>query len=101
MRFVANLKSGLAVHKVDLDLSHVEMTQEQKHIATKLFDGAKNQTIDVDANDPCESGKCLASSLLPADEFAKIRGLKGKLGGHLSPEWIIIDFCIHAIRHKN
>jgi hypothetical protein len=87
MRFVANLKSGLAVHKVDLDLSHVEMTQ--------------NQTIDVDANDPCESGKCLASSLLPADEFAKIRGLKGKLGGHLSPEWIIIDFCIHAIRHKN
>jgi len=101
MRFSANLKSGRATHVLDVDLSDVEMTQEQRAITNKLFDKAKAITLDVNANDPCEEGKCLASSLLSADEFAKIRGLKAQLGERISSEWIIIDFCIHPVRHRD
>ena len=101
MRFAATLKSGSSTHKLDLDVSEANMTEEQKRIASKLFEKAKDHPIDVDKKDPCEEGKCLASSLLSPDEFSKIRGLKAQLGSHITPEWIIIDFCIHPIIHRN
>jgi hypothetical protein len=101
MKFSTNLKSGRAIHALQMDLADVAMTDEQRAIATKLFDKAKDQTIDLDGNDSCEDGKCLASSLLSGDEFAKIRGLKAQLGEQISGEWIIIDFCIHPVRHKD
>ena len=100
MHFVTKLKSGSATHTLDLDLSHVNMTAEQRTIASKLFDKAKNEVIDVNAKDPCTEGKCLASKLLTPGEFEQVRGLKAQLGGHISSEWIIIDFCIHPINHK-
>lgn len=101
MRFAANLKSGSSVHKLDLDVRSVEMTEAQRAIAAKLFEKVKDQEIDLDKKDPCEEGHCLASAHLSADEFAQIRGLKAKLGTQITPEWVIIDFCIHPIIHKN
>jgi hypothetical protein len=101
MRFKTKLKSDTGEHELDVDLSHVHMTSEQRAIADKLFRSVQNETIDVRVVDPCEVGKCLASKHLPPDEFAKIRGLKAELASNITPNWIIIDFCIHPVVHKN
>ncbi len=96
MRFRAKLKSNTGDHELDLDLSHVHMTSEQRAISEKLFESIKDEPIKVDTHDPCEAGQCLASNYLSEDEFSKIRGLKAQLGTTALRPGVFIDYCIHV-----
>jgi hypothetical protein len=97
MRLALKVKSAADEHEMNLDLAGVVMTDEQREIVQKLAKSVRNEAIDVDADDPCEQGQCLASKHLSPDEFSKIRGLRVTLGTGVAHPHIIVDFCLHWV----
>lgn len=103
MRLKTTLKSTSGIHSLDLDLTNMNLTSEQRPIVAKLADSLQNEVIDVEEKDPCEEGKCLASKFLTPDEFSKVRDLRAELATVATPAGIgiIIDFCVHPLIKLN
>lgn len=84
---------------LDVDLDQLDLSREQRRAVDKLIDRASR--IE-DAQ--CAGGRCPAQDFLEPDDFAIVRGLKASLGTTTDAEiasWIIIDFCIHPLVHRN
>lgn len=83
---------------VEIDLSRVKMTADQKNIVMKLLGSLRPEDrIDLAKEDKCEEGKCVSSRYLPANEFAQIRGLKASIGTDATLAGLICDFCLHCV----
>lgn len=88
---------GGAAH-VQIDMSRVNMTDDQRTIVNKLLASIKSSDqSSLLEDDKCEVGKCVASKYLPNDEFQKIRGLKATLGTEGATAGILCDFCLHFV----
>lgn len=84
--------------EVQLDLTKVKMSDEQRSIVQKLIASIKpSETVSISEQDQCEIGKCVASRYLPDEEFKKIRGLKATLGSEGATAGILCDFCLHFV----
>ena len=85
---------------VDVDLAQMQLSDEQRQAVDKLIDRA-GQIEGAQ----CRDGRCPAQDFLEPDEFAAVRKLNASLGTISSNEdafaWIIIDFCIHPLVHRN
>jgi len=87
-------------HKVVVDLSRMNLTSEQRGAVDRLIDRA-GRIEDAQ----CVDGRCPAQDFLEPNDFAAVRNLKASLGTTTDAEgiaaWIIIDFCIHPIIHRD
>jgi hypothetical protein len=84
---------------LDVDLAELGLTQDQRLAVDKLIERASR--IE-DAQ--CVGDRCPAQDFLDPDDYKKVRGLKASLGAAddlAIANWIIIDFCIHPVVHRD
>ena len=97
MRFKVKLHSDSNTINVDLDLSKMNLTAEQRPIVEKLLRQVENEPIDLNEKNACEQGKCLASKYLSPDEFAKVRDIRITLGSKVAHPNLVCDFCLNCV----
>jgi len=97
---VQSVRDGLSLQfesgvNLDVDLSKVQMTAEQRAAVDKLAREVRELSV---TECTAEEG-CPAQKFLSAEEFEKVRGLKATLGsgGTSEARGVIVDFCLHAI----
>lgn len=79
---------------IDVDLSKVRMSRQQREAIDKLLKHApKIKQAE------CVGDSCPAQKFLTPKEFESVRGLKATLGagGGVAAPGPIVDFCLHVI----
>ncbi len=96
---IMSLDFGGAV-VANVDLSKVDMSDEQRAIVGKLFGALKRDDVNLLEDGDCEAGSCLASKYLPNDEFEKIRNLQAVISTDAQAAGLICDFCLSCVAVK-